>query len=44
MNTTHVTLSSALIKIEDLISEGYASFKLFKNLGLWNVIINGELK
>lgn len=44
MDTQHTTLSAAMIKIEDLISEGYDSFKLFKSLGMWNVIVNGESK
>lgn len=40
MKTTHVTLSAAMITVEDLVSQGHTSFKVFKELGLWNVITN----
>lgn len=38
----HTSLNAALLTIEDLISQGYASFKLFKQDGAWNTIVNGE--
>lgn len=44
MNTQHTTLNAALSTIEDLISQGHTSFKVFKELGLWNVIVNGDAK
>jgi hypothetical protein len=44
MGTQHVTLSSALLTVEDLVAQGHTSFKVFKEFGLWNVIVNGEGK
>lgn len=43
-STTHTTLNAALLIIEGLISQGYVSFKLFKQDGAWNTIANGEGK
>ena len=40
MKTSHITLSAAMITIEDLVAQGHTSFKVFKELGLWNVIVN----
>lgn len=40
MNSQHNTLSAAMIKIEEHISEGFASFKLFKQDSQWYVIVN----
>jgi hypothetical protein len=40
MKTIHVTLSAALITVEDLVAQGHTSFKVFKEMGLWNVIVN----
>lgn len=44
MKTVHVTLSAAMITVEDLVVQGHTSFKVFKELGLWNVIVYGEGK
>ena len=44
MNSQHTTLDAALTTIEQLISQGYSSFKLYRSEGLWNVIVNGEGK
>ena len=40
MSTVHITLTSAMITVEDLVAQGHTSFKLFRELGLWNVIVN----
>ena len=40
MKTSHITLSAAMITVEGLVSQGHTSFKVFRELGLWNVIIN----
>ena len=40
MNTQHTTLDAALSTIEDLISQGFSSFKLYRELNVWNVIVN----
>lgn len=44
MNTQHTvydTLNEALTTIEDLISQGFSSFKLYRSEGKgWNVIVN----
>lgn len=40
MNSKHTTLSAAMITVEDLVVQGHTSFKVFKELGLWNVIVN----
>lgn len=35
------TLNAALSTIENLISQGYSSFKLYRSEGkVWNVIVN----
>lgn len=48
MKTTHNTLTSAMLSVEDLVSQGHASFKLYKEQGSWwvivNNIVNGESK
>lgn len=40
MITQHATLSAAMEKIEELVSEGHSSFKLFRTEMVWNVIVN----
>lgn len=41
MSSQHNTLDAALGKIENLISQGYSSFKLYRSEGkVWNVIVN----
>lgn len=40
MNTQHSSLDSALLTIENLISQGHSSFKLYRSEKVWNVIIN----
>lgn len=40
MKTTHITLSAAMITVEDLVTQGHTSFKVFRELGLWNVIVS----
>lgn len=41
MNTQHTTLNAALTTIEQLISQGHQSFKLYRSEGkVWNVIVN----
>lgn len=41
MKTSHITLSAALNQIENLISQGHSSFKLYRSEGkVWNVIVN----
>lgn len=41
MSTQHDTLNSALSTIENLISQGHSSFKLYRSEGkVWNVIVN----
>ena len=41
MNTQHSTLNAALQTIEDLVSQGHSSFKLYRSDGkVWNVIVN----
>lgn len=40
MKTSHITLSAAMITVEDLVAQGHTSFKVFKEFGLWNVIVN----
>lgn len=41
MKTSHTTLNAALSTIENLISQGHLSFKLYRSEGkVWNVIVN----
>ena len=41
MNSQHTTLSAALSTIEQLVSQGHQSFKLYRSEGkVWNVIVN----
>jgi hypothetical protein len=41
MNSQHNSLYSALGQIENLISQGFHSFKLYRSEGkVWNVIVN----
>ena len=41
MNSQHTTLNAALSTIENLISQGHHSFKLYRSEGkVWNVIVN----
>ena len=41
MNTQHTSLNAALITIEQYISQGHSSFKLYRSEGkVWNVIVN----
>lgn len=41
MISQHTTLSAALTTIEQLLSQGFASFKLYRSEGkVWNVIVN----
>jgi hypothetical protein len=41
MSSQHTTLNAALTTIEDLISQGFSSFKLYRSEGkVWNVIVN----
>lgn len=41
MNTQYTTLKAALSTIENLISQGHSSFKLYRSEGkVWNVIVN----
>lgn len=41
MPSQHSNLDSALLKIENLISQGFSSFKLYRSEGkVWNVIVN----
>ena len=39
-HTQYDTLNAALSTIEQLISQGFHSFKLYRSEGLWNVIAN----
>lgn len=40
MSSQHSNLDSALLKIEQLISQGFYSFKLYRSEMVWNVIVN----
>lgn len=40
MNTQHTTLKAALSTIEQLVSQGHSSFKLYRSEKVWNVIVN----
>ena len=40
MNIQHTTLNAALSSIENLISQGHQSFKLYRSEMVWNVIVN----
>lgn len=41
MTSQHTTLNAALSTIEQLISQGFSSFKLYRSEGkVWNVIVN----
>lgn len=39
-HTTYITLNAALQTIENLISQGFSSFKLYRSEMVWNVIVN----
>lgn len=40
-HTKYDTLNAALTTIENLISQGHSSFKLYRSEGkVWNVIVN----
>lgn len=38
--SVHITLSAAMIRIEELASQGHTSFKVFRELGLWYTFVN----
>ena len=40
MKTLHITLSADMFTVEDLVAQGHTSFKVFRELGFWNVIVN----
>lgn len=40
MSSQHTTLNGALSTIENLISQGFHSFKLYRSEKVWNVIVN----
>ena len=41
MSSQHTTLNAALHTIEQLVSQGHQSFKLYRSEGkVWNVIVN----
>lgn len=40
MSSQHTGLDAALGKIEQLISQGFSSFKLYRSEMVWNVIVN----
>lgn len=40
MNTAHDTLTAALSAVEDLVTQGFTSFKLFRELGVWYIVVN----
>lgn len=44
MKISHNTLSSAMLSVESLVSQGHSSFKLYRELNVWYVIVNGESK
>lgn len=42
MKTSHITLTAAMITVEDLVAQGHTSFKVWRECkGQWNVIVNG---
>jgi hypothetical protein len=38
--SVHITLSAAMIRIEELANEGHTSMKVWRELGLWYTIVN----
>ncbi|WP_391560682.1 hypothetical protein [Robertmurraya sp.] len=38
-HTQYDTLSAAMVKIEELISEGFSSFKVFREEKVWWVVV-----
>lgn len=40
MKTQHTSLSSAISTVQSLVSQGYTSMKVWRELGLWYTIVN----
>lgn len=38
--SVHITLSAAIIRIEELANEGHTSMKVWRELGRWYTIVN----
>lgn len=36
----HTSLSAAMITVQSLVSQGYTSMKVWRELGLWYTIVN----
>lgn len=44
MKTVHITLSAAMITVEDLVAQGHTSFKVWRENSQWYVIVNKDSK
>lgn len=41
--SVHITLSAAMIRIEELVNEGHTSMKVWREIGLWYTIVNDNV-
>jgi hypothetical protein len=40
MATQHITLSAALVTVEDLVAQGHTSFKVWREESVWHVSLS----
>jgi hypothetical protein len=38
----HTSLSDAMLTVQSLVSQGHTSMKVWRELGLWYTIVNGN--
>lgn len=39
----HTSLASAMIAVQNLVSQGHTSMKVWRELGLWYTIVNDKI-
>ncbi|WP_391560683.1 hypothetical protein [Robertmurraya sp.] len=39
----HTSLSAAMATVQNLANQGHTSMKVWRELGLWYIIVNGEM-
>jgi hypothetical protein len=40
MKTSHITLSAAMITVENLVAQGHTSFKVWREESVWHVSLS----
>lgn len=41
--SVHLSLSAAMLTVQDLVSQGHTSMKVWRELGLWYTIVNDNV-